>query len=164
MKLKLAILNILLLIFYFLMCLAAPAAYAEPPALNVGVIEARTAPDNDHIGIYPYVGLSTVFQDGIAIVPELVIEYSPDAERWGFVGSITLDYTLNRDIGLDWLLLLLHDQAGLDFNNALFLGGLGVGTSFFYDVWTISPFVAGYLGLNEPGWSWSAGLNVGYTL
>lgn len=156
-------------VFWFLfacMFLFSMRLFAAPSvAPNVGLVDVQVLPGPVRLGLYGYVGASTVVDAGeLTLVPELLVEWSPEAERWGFVGVLTGDYLLSQDMGVDVILALAHDQSGTDWGEAVFSAGPGIGYSFFLGDWIVSPFAIFYKTLNGPGWSWTPGLNVGYAV
>lgn len=131
---------------------------------NVGVIHVRSLPDGATVGTYPYVAASLAIpMPRVTLLPSLGIEWAPDVNRWGFVGSLVADYRLNEAIGLDLSMTLIHDQDTAKFSDAILLLGGGFGISFFVKQWTFSPSVSFFHGLNVAGWSLVPGLNMAYT-
>jgi hypothetical protein len=138
---------------------------AAPIALNAGAIEVVGVPDPTHLGVYPYVGVSTLVPtEHVAIIPSLAIEWSPEFSRWGFVASVAADYSLTPRLGLDVNVTLIHDQGGGAFGDAAFFLGAGPGISVFVGRTTISPYLSAFHGLNVSGWSIVPGVNVAVTL
>jgi hypothetical protein len=145
--------------------LAAARARAADPALNVGAIEVVSAPDGKHLGAYPYVAGSLAFPfKRVTLIPGLGIEASPDAGRWGLVGSLVADFPIRGRVGLDLLVVAIHDQSGLSWADALFFFGGGIGASVTVERWILSPSVCVFYGLSAPGWSVVPGLNLSYPL
>ena len=144
--------------------LLGSTAFAAPAlAPNVGLVDVQALPGPVQLGLYGYVGASATIPAGdVTLVPELLVEWAPSAERWGFVGVLTADYALSQDVGVDGILALAHDQGGTDWGNAVFSAGPGIGFSFFVGDWIASPFAIFYRTLYGPGWSWTPGINVGY--
>lgn len=58
---------------------------------------------------------------------------------------------------------LAHDQPGLDHEAATYGLGPGVGASFTFGGWTVSPFAILYKNLGIPGWTWTPGANVAWS-
>jgi len=146
--------------------LAGAAAWADGGpsfAVDAGAIDVIGLPPAQ-LGFYPYVGVSVAIPAGpVAFIPGLSIEGSPDAMRWGGVATLAIDYGLTKDLGIDLNLALIHDQAGLDFANALFFFGAGPGVSFFLGRFTVSASVGIFRGLNVDAWAVVPALNVAYS-
>jgi hypothetical protein len=133
---------------------------AADPALSVGATEAIGVPDGAPLGAYPYVAVSLALPvAGVAIIPGLGVEYSPDAARWGFVGTLTLDVPFSARISGDLLIGAAHDQSGGDWDKAVFLVGGGVGISIATEQLVVSPSLSVYAAINASGWSVCPGLN-----
>ncbi len=133
---------------------SATPAFAADPAVNVGVLEIAALPGAQHLGVYPYLAASIVFANDVAVlIPSLGIECSPELGAWGLVGAFTADFPVGKIVGIDLVLTLVHDQLGLEFDDAAFYLGLGAGASFLWDEWTLSPSVSVFRGLNVDGWS-----------
>lgn len=141
-------------------------ALAADPAVNVGVIENIAVPDTEHLGVYPYVSGSLVIspRENVLIVPGVGFEYSPEFNRWGFVGTLVFDYAFSESVGFDIVTTILHDQTAADFDDALWFLGIGPGMTFVTESVAISPSVSLYRGLTAPGWSVVPGLNVALPL
>jgi hypothetical protein len=146
-----------------LWCASAPARGADF-AVNTGFVEVVLIPEREHFGFYPYLGLSLAFAlPRVTLIPELSIEGSPDAGRWGFVATLVADFAVHRRLGLDVDVTLLHDQPGGDFAAAELLLGFGGGFSVFVGTWTISPYVNVFRDLSVAGWAVVPGLNLATT-
>ncbi|HEX6835712.1 MAG TPA: hypothetical protein VF334_04025 [Polyangia bacterium] len=144
---------------------AAAPAHAYDVAVNTGFVEVIGLPERQHIGFYPYLGVSLAFPlRRVTLVPELTVEASPDSARWGFVATLVADFQVQRRLGLDLDVTLLHDQPGGDFGAAEFLLGAGVGFSVFVGTWTISPYVNVFRDLSVAGWALVPGLNLAKTI
>jgi len=129
---------------------------------NIGATEVVGVPDATHLGIYPYLGASLVIPGpgkDVTLIPGLSIEWSPDQSRWGFVANGTADFALTPRVGVDLNVTLLHDQAGTDFGDSIFLLGAGPGVSIFAGRYSLSAYVSLFKGLNISGWSLSPGIN-----
>lgn len=134
-------------------------------AANLGVIEVVDVPSTNHLGIYPYVGASYVIPgDKLTIIPGLAVEWSPDESRWGFVATATGDIALTPRLGFDINVSLIHDQAGGELGDAIYLVGAGPGLSIFVGRYTFSPYVSVFKALNVSGWSLVPGVNAAITL
>jgi|KBSMisStaDraftv2_1062788.scaffolds.fasta_scaffold1192939_1 hypothetical protein len=143
---------------------ASTTAHAADFAVNTGFVEVVIIPEREHLGFYPYLGVSLAFPlPKLTLIPELTVEASPDARRWGFVATLVADFAVHRCIGLDVDVTLLHDQPGGDFGAAEFLVGVGGGFSIFVGTWTLSPFVNVFRDLSVPGWAVVPGLNLATT-
>jgi len=143
---------------------AAARAQAYDFAVDTGFVEVVGLPERQHIGFYPYLGVSLVFPlPKVTLVPELTVEASPDSARWGFVATLVADFQVHSRLGLDVDVTLLHDQPGGDFGAAEFLLGAGVGFSVFVGTWTISPYVNVFRDLSVAGWALVPGLNLATT-
>src|SRR5262245_23861422 len=137
--------------------------HAADPALNVGAIEAIGVPSAAHLGAYGYVTLSVAFPvHGVSLVPGVGVEYSPDASRWGFVGSFVLDVPLSAKISGDVIVAAGHDQSGAQWSSALLLVGGGIGVSIVTDQLVISPSLCMYAATDGSGWSLTPGLGVSH--
>ena len=142
-----------------------PVVFAGSLAANVGAIEVVGVPDVTHLGVYPYVGASLVIPgEDVTWIPALAIEWSPDESRWGFVATGTADIALSPRLGFDINVSLIHDQAGTDFGDAIFLVGAGPGVSIFAGRYTFSPYVSLFKGLDVSGWSLVPGFNAAIAL
>ena len=146
-----------------LLAVAGPA-HAYDFAVDTGAVEAVGLPERRHIGFYPYLGLSLVFPLGrLTLIPELAVEASADAARWGFVLTLVADLAVQRHLGLDVDLTILHDQSGADFGAAELLLGAGVGFSVFVGTWTLSPYVNVFRDVSVAGWALVPGINLATT-
>ncbi len=142
---------------------SAPA-WAYDVAVDVGAVEVVAIPDRQHLGFYPYLGLSLVFPFArVTLIPQLAVEAAADVGRWGFVGSLVADFAVQARLGLDVDVTILHDQPGGDFGAAEFLVGAGAGFSIFAGRWTISPYVNVFGDLSVPGWAVVPGINLAVT-
>jgi hypothetical protein len=140
-------------------------AGAVDVALDVGAIEVIGTSHGNHYGVYPYVGVSLVAPAGpITLLPTVSVEWSPEFDRWGFVGALIGDYALTDRLGVDGMLVLLHDQAGTDWDEAAFYLGVGAGVSVFVGKLTISPSLGLYRALDVDAWTFVPGLNAAWTL
>lgn len=140
-----------------------PAA-AFDVAVNAGAVEVLAVPDRQHVGLYPYLGISLVFPSGkVALIPSLSIEAAPESGRWGFVWSLVADFPVHERLGLDVDVTLIHDQSGTDLGSAELLLGAGVGFSVFWGRWTISPYVNAFRDLSVDAWALVPGLNLAAT-
>src|SRR4051812_38356268 len=143
---------------------ASAPARAYDFAVNTGFVEVVLIPERAHLGLYPYIGLSLAFVlPRVTLIPELTVEASPDAGRWGFVATLVADFAVHRRIGLDVDVTILHDQPGGDFGAAEFLVGAGGGFSIFVGTWTLSPYVNVFRDLSVAGWAVVPGLNLATT-
>ena len=143
---------------------AATPARAYDFAVNTGFVEVVGLPGRQHIGFYPYLGVSLAFPlPKVTLIPELTVEASPDSARWGFVATLVADFQVQRRLGLDLDVTLLHDQPGGDFGAAEFLLGAGAGFSVFVGTRTISPYVNVFRDLSVAGWALVPGLNLATT-
>jgi hypothetical protein len=142
---------------------AAPARAADF-AINAGAVEVVGLPERNQIGLYPYLGVSLAFPlRHVTLIPELTVEASPDAGRWGFVLTLVADFAVHQRLGLDVDVTLLHDQPGDDFGAAEFLLGGGVGFSVFLGKWTVSPYLNVFADLSVAGWALVPGINFSFT-
>lgn len=136
---------------------------AADPAVNVGVVGAMAVPDGSYLGTYGYAAISVGFPtSGIAVVPVLGIEYSPDTSRWGFMGSVVFDVPLSSKIAGDLIVSAASDQSGMRWGDAVLLVGGGVGLSFTSKYVVISPSVCLFGAVNASGWSVTPGLNIAH--
>ncbi len=144
--------------------LSATPARAYDFAVDTGFVEVIGLPGRQHIGFYPYLGFSLAFPlPKVTLIPELTVEASPDAARWGFVATLVADFQVHQRLGIDVDVTLLHDQPRGDFGAAEFLLGAGVGFSVFVGTWTISPYVNVFRDLSVAGWALVPGLNLATT-
>lgn len=142
----------------------APAA-AQDLILNAGTAEVVGVPNGDHFGVYPYVGPSLAIPtEHVVLIPGVAVEYSPEFDRWGLVGTLVADFSIHDRVGIDLTAAIVHDQSGAVFDEAVFFGGGGGGVSVFLGKWTISPYALVLRGVNVPGTSITPGINVGYAL
>ena len=147
-----------------LLVLTSARAHAYDFAVNAGAVEVVGIPERHHIGFYSYLGLSLVFPlPRVTLIPELSVEASADAARWGFVASLVADFAVHRRLGLDVDVTILHDQSGADFGAAEILVGAGVGFSLFVGTWTFSPYVNVFRDLSVAGWALVPGINLATT-
>ncbi|HEX8950981.1 MAG TPA: hypothetical protein VF945_04000 [Polyangia bacterium] len=147
-----------------LVLLASAPARAYDFAVDTGFVEVVVIPERHHLGLYPYLGVSLAFAlPKVTLIPELTVEASPDAGRWGFVATLVADFQVQRRLGLDVDVTLLHDQPGGDFGAAELLLGAGVGFSLFVGTWTISPYVNVFRDLSVAGWALVPGINLATT-
>jgi hypothetical protein len=143
---------------------SAPAR-AFDVAVNAGAVEVVGLPGRNQVGLYPYFGVSLAFVlPKVTLIPELTVEASPDAARWGFVLTLVADFAVHKRIGIDVDVTLLHDQPGADFGAAEFLLGAGGGFSIFLGHWTVSPYLNVFRDLSIAGWALVPGLNLAFTL
>lgn len=144
-----------------LVALAAAPARAADFAVDTGFVEVVAIPSRQHVGLYPYLGVSLVFPfRRLALVPGLSVEAAPESGRWGFVGSLVADFPVHPRLGLDVDLTVIHDQSGSDFAHADVLLGGGAGFSVFLGRWTVSPYVNVFGDLAGAGWALVPGLNL----
>ena len=144
---------------------ASTPARAYDFAVDTGFVEVVVIPERQHLGFYPYLGVSLAFTlPKVTLIPELTIEGSPDAGRWGFVATLVADFAVHRYVGIDVDVTLLHDQPGGDFGAAEFLLGAGGGFSVFLGTWTLSPYVNVFRDLSVAGWAVVPGLNLAATV
>ncbi len=144
---------------------ASARAHAYDVAVNAGAVEVVGLPGRQHIGFYPYLGLSLAFAlPKLTLIPELTVEASPDSARWGFVATLVADFAVARRLGIDVDVTLLHDQSGADFGAAELLLGAGAGFSLFVGSWAISPYVNVFRDLSVAGWALVPGLNFAATV
>ena len=133
-------------------------------AVNTGAVEVVGIPARNHLGFYPYLGVSLAFAlPKVTLIPELTVEASPDAARWGFVLTLVADFAVHKRLGLDVDLTILHDQSGADVGSAELFLGVGGGFSVFVGRWTISPYVNVFRDLSVSGWALVPGLNLART-
>jgi hypothetical protein len=133
-------------------------------AVNTGAVEVVGIPARNHLGFYPYLGVSLAFAlPKVTLIPELTVEASPDAARWGFVLTLVADFAVHKRLGLDVDLTILHDQPGADAGAAELFLGVGGGFSVFVGRWTISPYVNVFRDLSVGGWALVPGLNLACT-
>ncbi len=139
-------------------------AHADSWSVGGGVFESLLLPGREHAGLYALVSAGLILPLGrLFLAPGLSVEASPDTHRWGVVGSLAVDWPLTSSMGVDLGAGLFTDQAGSDFGQALVLGGIGPGMSFFFGNWTISPSVSVLRVLNGPGWAMAPGVLVSRT-
>lgn len=142
----------------------APAAAAYDLAVNVGAVEVVAVPERQHLGFYPYLGLSLVLPlRRVTLVPELAVEAAAESGHWGFVLSLVADFPVHARVGLDLDVTVLHDQLRGDFGAAEILVGAGVGFSIFVGRWTLSPYLNLFRDLSVPGWALVPGVNLAAT-
>jgi hypothetical protein len=146
-----------------MLSLGAPA-HAADFAINAGAVEVVGLPERNHIGLYPYLGVSLAFVlPKVVLIPELTVEASPDSARWGFVLTLVADFAVHKRIGIDVDVTLLHDQPGAEFGAAEFLLGGGGGFSVFLGRWTVSPYLNVFRDLSVAGWALVPGINFAFT-
>jgi hypothetical protein len=146
-----------------MLSLGAPAQAADF-AINAGAVEVVGLPERNHIGLYPYLGVSLAFVlPKVVLIPELTVEASPDSARWGFVLTLVADFAVHKRIGIDVDVTLLHDQPGAEFGAAEFLLGGGGGFSVFLGRWTVSPYLNVFRDLSVAGWALVPGINFAFT-
>lgn len=139
-------------------------ARAADFAVDAGAVEVVTLPERQHAGFYPYVGFSFVIPfRRLALVPGLAVEAAPETGRWGFVGSLLVDFPVHARLGLDLDVTLLHNQFGGDFRHADVFLGAGVGFSIFLGSFTVSPYANVFRDLVADAWAIVPGLNVAVT-
>jgi len=102
--------------------------------------------------------------EDVTWIPALAIEWSPDESRWGFVATGTADIALSPRLGFDINVSVIHDQAGTNFGDAIFLVGAGPGVSIFVGRYTFSPYVSLFKGIDVSGWSLVPGFNAAMAL
>jgi hypothetical protein len=155
---------------------AAAVEPADAPAIDV-TAHAPAEDDETAIGVaagtlynfavgggrtfYGYAGVTLEIPRGrYTWSPELLIEASPDAGVWGLVTGLTLDIAINDWLGVDVTVEVGHDQEGADFENAVFFVGVAAGPAFFFDRWTLTPFVGVLRGINYDGYDVPVGINL----
>jgi hypothetical protein len=144
---------------------AAGPAHAWDFAVDTGFVEVMAVPSREHVGLYPYLGVSFVVPlHRIALVPGLSVEAAPESGRWGLVASLVADLPVHQRLGLDVDVTLIHDQSGTDIAHADFLLGAGAGFSVFLGRWTLSPYVNIFRDLVVDGWAVVPGLNLAATV
>jgi hypothetical protein len=142
----------------------SPPARAYDFAVNAGAVEVVTLPERQHVGFYPYLGVSLVFPfSRLALIPSLSVEAAPDIGHWGFVWSLVADFPVHARLGLDADVTLIHDQSGSAVHHAEFFLGAGVGFSIFLGRWTISPYCNLFRDLSVDGWAVVPGFNLAAT-
>lgn len=139
------------------------AAYAQDIAANIGVLQVRNLPGGENLGMYPYVGPSVMIKTKhVTLVPGLSLEWAPETDRWGFVGTFVTDFPIASHVGLDLLVAAGTDWSGME-REGLYFGGAGGGCSIFIEQWTVSPFGILFQNLNIPGHTFVPGLNISYS-
>ncbi|MEO8699700.1 MAG: hypothetical protein ABI867_06635 [Kofleriaceae bacterium] len=114
---------------------------------------------------YSYAGMTVASTHGkLTIVPELLIEYAPGAERWGTIVGATLDLNLTSRFGVDAIVEVGNDLSGANFGDAFYFVGFGLGATIYQGHWTVTPFAVLYKGLNYAGWDIAPGVNIAYAL
>jgi hypothetical protein len=133
---------------------------ATPPgprvysSANFGVNEVISLPSPHHVGVYPYAAASLLFVlDWFMVAPSFGVEWSPELRRWGLVGGLMADFSVNDWIGVDVQVRLIHDQAGNDWTHADYLLGGGAGVSFYFGTAIISPSFNLFRALTAPSWN-----------
>ncbi|MCU1278355.1 MAG: hypothetical protein JWM53_1901 [bacterium] len=146
------------------MLASSAPAHAFDFAVNAGAVEVVGIPARNHLGLYPYLGVSLAFVlPQVTLIPELTVEASPDSARWGFVLTLVADFVVHKRLGLDVDITILHDQPGAEFGAAEFFLGVGGGFSVFLGRWTVSPYVNVFRDLSVPGWALVPGINLAFT-
>jgi hypothetical protein len=140
-------------------------AQAVDVALNAGALEVVLLPPA-HGGFYPYLGVSLTVApvERFSLTTSLSFEWCFEFGRGGLVLGVAGDYLVAEHVGIDLNVVLIHDQAGLDFATSELFLGVGPGVSFFLGRWIISPSVGLFGGLRTPGWSLVPALNVAFVL
>lgn len=114
---------------------------------------------------YSYGGMVVEIPKGkLTLLPELLVEWSPNGNRWGAVVGTTFDYGLTKRFGADAIVEVGNDLAGAGFGSAYYFAGAGLGASVYVGRWTFTPFSILYRGLNYSGWDVATGLNVSCVL
>jgi hypothetical protein len=141
---------------------AAPSGPRVYSGFNFGANEVLSLPSPDHVGVYPYATASLMFVlDWFMVAPSFGVEWSPELRRWGLVGNVMVDFTLNDRIGLDGYVRIIHDQTGSDWTHADYLLGGGAGVSFYAGTAIISPSLNVFHALTAPSWNLVPTLNFG---
>ena len=148
---------------------AAPArrAHAADAWLNLGASEVRTLPGGEHYGVYAYVAVTFPFDvhaQELYLIPGFGFELTPEHERGGLVGYLTLERVLSARVAGDLILTLVHDQHRLDWDDAVFSLGVGLGVSVTVGKLVLSPSCSVYRTIGSPDWSVAPVLNVAFEL
>jgi hypothetical protein len=146
-----------------ILCLTAAPVWAGDVAVTAGASEAVALPQTTHLGLYPYAAVSLVYTyDHVSVSPSVGLEYSPDTGRWGFVGTVTLDVPITATVGGDVIVAVAHDQAGLQWRDALLLVGGGLGLSITTKQFVTSPSICIYTTVGSIAWSLEPGISVSH--
>jgi hypothetical protein len=147
--------------------LAIPAsAQASDMILGAGVSESLVLPDATHYAVYGYAGgtLSFALDDAWYLAPSLYLEVAPEVGRGGGLATLTLSRSLGGWGTGDVIASLAHDQHHLDFGGALFSVGLGAGVSIVVDSLVVSPSMSVFRVVDDPSWTLTPALTLGYLL
>lgn len=142
---------------------AAPSGPRVYSGVNFGANEVLSLPSPHHVGVYPYAAASLMFVlDWVMLSPSFGVEWSPELRRWGLVGGLMADFSVNDRFGIDLQVRLIHDQSGNDWAHADYLVGGGAGVSFYFGTAILSPSVTLFRALTAPSWNLVPTLNFGF--
>ena len=128
-----------------------------------GAVEAIGGPGGGHLGLYPYVAASVGLPvAGVSIIPGVGVEYSPDASRWGFVGTVAIEKPLTEKVAVDVLVSATHDQSSMQWSEAVFSVGAGVALSIATEHVAIAPMLSVSAAIDGSGWCVAPGVNVAH--
>ena len=136
--------SVLALVLVFVLSAATAAGAEEPrriqPVVTIGALEVLTF-DHGHDGLYASAAGGALFPIGqyASLIPTLGAEWAPENGHWGAVATLTFDQPLAEWIGADLNLILGEDHSGNDFSNALLFAGIGLGPSFYFGSFVLSP-------------------------
>lgn len=97
-------------------------------------------PDGTHDGVYSTFGVAFEYKlpRDLSLTPAVLFEFSPELERWGFVGALTLDWAFHKRVGLDITISVAQDQETNHWSEIALYFGPYAGLSFFFDSVTFS--------------------------
>ena len=146
-----------------IVCLTASSVWAGDLAVTAGAGEAVAVPHTAHLGVYPYAAVSLVLTyDHVSVTPGLGLEYSPDTQHWGFVGTVTVDVPITPTVGGDIIAAVAHDQPGTQWHDAQLLVGGGLGLSIASKQFVTSPSICIYTTVGSIAWSLVPGIAISH--
>ena len=126
------------------LALTAQVCHGKMPtfgaSVGLGEYAVLGQPTAAHAGLYPCWGLYASFRvhERLSIVPPIAVEGAPETGQWGFIPSLTLDVPVHNRVGVDAIVMLMHNQTGNDWARAEVLLGLGPGISVYLGDWSIA--------------------------
>lgn len=149
-----------------LAALAAPALAKPVLGAAFGVGEYMNLPGPPvHAGVYASLGLWASFDLGkLTLTPQVAVEVAPENRQWGFIPSLTADFLVHRRLGLDLVVMLMHNQTDSDWAHAEVLLGGGPGLSVYLGPWTLQPNVLALYNLMTGGAALFPGVGLARTL
>ncbi|MDP3985314.1 MAG: hypothetical protein Q8P82_00990 [bacterium] len=138
-----------------LFLITSTACFAKSKTYIVlAAAEFVEVPAGKHSGIYPTFGAAFEFKlpHQLSLTPAILFEFSPELNRWGFIGALTLDRSIHDFVGVDIGLSIVQDQELNHWSNAAVFLGPYAGLSFFLLSATFSVGTGAFVDVRTGNW------------